>query len=106
MQIVLLLGIFLLLFLGYFHKITAITQDLGRHLLTGKIIFTTRTVPKENLFSYTYPHFPFINHHWFSEVIFYLWYQRTGFNGLLLLTCCVILLSFALLFLFAVKRSG
>lgn len=99
-------GIFLLLFLGYFHKITAITQDLGRHLLTGEIIIATHAVPKENLFSYTHPHFPFINHHWFFEVILYFLYQQTNFIGLLLLTCCILLLSFAVLFVYAIKRSS
>ena len=32
----------------------------------------THAIPSINLFSYTFPSFPFINHHWLSEVIFYL----------------------------------
>jgi len=101
---VLAIGLFLLLFFGFFHTITAITQDLGRHLLTGKLIISTREVPKVNLFSYTYPLFPFVNHHWFSEVIFYLLYKISGFDGLLVSAVIIILISFTGIFLYAWKR--
>lgn len=49
----------------------AMNQDLGRHLKLGKIIWETKSIPATNLFSYTHPDFPFINHHWLSEVFFY-----------------------------------
>src|SRR5438067_514916 len=95
-----------LLSLGYFHPIAAITQDLGRHLLTGKIIVTTQAVSKENLFSYTYPHFPFINHHWLSEVIFYLVYLLSGFNGLLILTVSVLLVAYGIVVFYAKQENS
>jgi hypothetical protein len=75
----------LLLFTGFFHPITAFTQDLGRHILLGKIILQTKSVPKTNLFSYTYPDFPFINHHFFSEIIFYLTDTFFGIPGFFIL---------------------
>lgn len=103
-KILLIFFVFLLLFIGFFHSITAITQDLGRHLITGQIILETRQVPKVNLFSYTYPDFPFINHHWFSEVIFYTIFQLTGFSGLLILTTITVMSSFSFMFFFAYKR--
>lgn len=90
--------IFFLLFLGYFHPILSITQDLGRHLITGEITLKTGTVPKTNLFSYTYPNFPFINHHWLSEVTYNILFQKIGFNGLLVLNTIIALLSFGLVF--------
>lgn len=92
-----LISIFFLLFLGYFHPVTAITQDLGRHLMTGDIILQTLSVPKTNLFSYTYPNFPFINHHWLSEVFYSIFFDKIGFNGLLVLNTSLILLSFGLI---------
>jgi len=52
------------------------TEDLGRHLLLGKIILAERAVPQTNLLTYTHPEFPFINHHWLSEKSFFIW--RTG----------------------------
>lgn len=96
---------FILLFIGYFHPINAITQDLGRHLLTGEIITKTLSVPKTNLFSYTYPDFPFINHHYFSEVVFYATYNFSGFQGLLFLTLALIITAFGLLYFFTLKQT-
>jgi hypothetical protein len=79
------LGTLCLVFLGYFHAITALTQDLGRHLFTGELILKTLQIPHVNLYSYTFPDFPFINHHWLAEVVFALIYRFGGFAGLFLL---------------------
>ena len=51
-----------------------------QNLKLGKIIWETKTIPNTNLFSYTNPNFPFINHHWLSENIFYLhhWEHETA----------------------------
>lgn len=91
--------IFVLLFVGFFHPITAITQDLGRHFLLGEIILKTFNVPSVNLFSYTYPNYPFINLHWLSEVIFYLIYKFINFNGLLIFSTIIVIISFLFIFL-------
>ncbi len=76
----------------YFHFDNAITQDLGRHLTLGKIICQTKKIPSTNLFSYTYTNYPFINHHWASEVIFYLLYQLGSITGLIFLELMIILI--------------
>src|SRR3990170_8048219 len=89
---------FFLLFLKFFHKITAMNQDLGRHFLLGEIFLKTLNVPQINLFSYTYPDFPFINLHWLSEVIFYLVFKAVGFNGLLVFSTFIVLLAFFIVF--------
>ncbi len=99
-------SIFLLLIAGFLHPITALTQDLGRHLLMGEIILKTFNVPKTNLFSYTYPDFPFINTHWFSEVVFFIIQQLFGFNGLLLITTAIVVVSFGLVFSTATKKGN
>lgn len=98
--------IFLLLSIGFFHPVYSITQDLGRHLITGEIIVKTGDVPKVNMFSYTHPNFPFINHHWLSEVLYYISFQKIGFTGLLILNTALVLLSFGLIFNKAQKMSG
>jgi len=105
LQLLISASIFLLLFIGFFHPIYSITQDLGRHLITGEIILKTHFVPKTNLFSYTYPDFPFINHHWLSEVLYYISFQKLGFNGLLVLNTALALVSFGLILLTAKKSS-
>jgi len=98
--------IFFLLFIAFFHSITAINQDLGRHILTGKLILHEFSVPKVNLYSYTYPDFPFINHHYLSEVIFYIIQSSLGFSWLLLIMSLIALCSFLLIYIFSVKRFG
>ncbi|OGE29253.1 hypothetical protein A2867_05200 [Candidatus Daviesbacteria bacterium RIFCSPHIGHO2_01_FULL_40_11] len=68
-------------------------QDLGRHLRLGEIILQTKSVPQTNLFSYTYPDFPFINSHWLFEVLVYLGQQTIGLQALLFLKVAIILLA-------------
>ncbi len=68
-------------------------QDLGRHLKLGEIILQTKTVPLTNLFSYTYPDFPFINSHWLFEVLVFLGQQTIGLQALLILKVVIILLA-------------
>lgn len=97
-------SLFTLLFLTFFHPISAMTQDLGRHLLTGKIISKTHSVPKTNLFSYTHSAFPFINHHWLSEVVFFLLTQAVGLHGLLVLTTIIATAAFLLLFFYGYQE--
>lgn len=92
------LCVFGLFLSGFFHTVTAMTQDLGRHFLLGKMILETKSVPLTNLFSYTYPDFPFINMHWLSEVVFYLVHALTGFDGLLLFSTLTVTIAFGLLF--------
>ncbi len=93
----------LLVFVIFFHPINSINQDLGRHILFGKIIVQTLSVPQTNLLSYTNQDFSFINTHWLSEVIFYLIQNMTGFSGLLLVTTIVATAAF-LVQLFYVKK--
>jgi len=72
------------------------TEDLGRHLLLGKIILETGRVPDTNLLTYTCPDFPFINHHWLSEVVFYLLHSAVGLNGLILFKALLMCATLAL----------
>lgn len=93
--------IFLLIFsfILFFHKIKSINQDLGRHLKIGEIITLEKQIPKTNLFSYTNPDFPFINHHWLPEVLFYVLVKNFGFNSLVVFKTIMNLLAFLLLFI-------
>jgi len=58
-------------------------EDLGRHILLGKITIENLSVPDTNLLSHTHPDHPFVNHHWFSEVIMYFVHKISGLNGLI-----------------------
>lgn len=91
--------IFLLLVLGLLvaQKINLATADLGRHLKNGEIFFSELKIPQTNLYSFTYPDFPFLNHHWGGGVIFFAVYKIAGFAGISIL---FILLTLAAFFLF------
>ncbi len=97
---------FVLLFSLSLTKSSDFNQDLGRHLKLGEIIVKTAAVPKTNLFSYTNPRFPFINHHWLSEVIFYLSASFLGLNSLIFLKVLLIMISFAVVIRFSIKING
>lgn len=87
------------------HSASAINQDLGRHLKLGEIIWQTKQVPNVNLFSYTNPNFPFINHHWLSEVIYYLLSLVIGIKGLIIFNALLILTAFALVWRLAWRKD-
>lgn len=97
--------IFVFAFIIFFHSDSAITQDLGRHLILGGIIAEKRSIPSTNLFSYTHPDFPFINHHWGSEVIFYLFHQFAGINGLIIIKTGVLLVALGLPIFFSLRKA-
>ncbi|KKS24217.1 MAG: hypothetical protein UU83_C0028G0008 [Candidatus Jorgensenbacteria bacterium GW2011_GWF2_41_8] len=105
-QIIGIILVFILIGLLSIHSLNSINQDIGRHLKSGQIIWETKQVYKTNLFSFTEPNQPFINHHWFSEVVFYLLYLAAGLKGLILLKTSVILLSFFIIFLAIRKKTG
>jgi len=88
------------------HSLTSINQDIGRHLKTGEIIWQTKNVPKTNLFSFTEPDHPFVNHHWLSEVVFFLLNGAIGLKGLILFKAAVILAAFGIVFSALYKKTG
>lgn len=95
----------LIFFLSIFtHQLTAFNQDLGRHLKIGEIIVNQQSIPKTNLFSYTFPDFPFLNHHWLAEVIFFLVNYFFNNSSLIFLKLIFFGLAFFSLVLIALKR--
>ena len=98
----------LLVFLATFliHKINLPTDDLGRHIKTGQIIWQTKSVPKINLFSYAETNHSFTNHHWLSELIFYHLYNLIGFTGLIILKIILLLLAFAIFYYLAIHYGN
>jgi tetratricopeptide (TPR) repeat protein len=89
-----------------FHKINLPTDDLGRHLENGKIVWQNKEVLTTNFYSYTEPNFPFTNHHWLSGVTFYLLYLLIGFSGLVIFKIALLLAAFSLVFKVASKKGN
>jgi hypothetical protein len=94
---------FIYCFLGFIYPLS-FEQDLGRHLLFGKIMVETGEVINTNLLSYTNPDFKYINSHWGSEVIFHLINITNNSFGLIILTAVVFIATSLILFLFTYKR--
>lgn len=83
-----------------------ITADLGRHIKNGELFLQNGIIANTNLYSYTHPNFPFINHHWGTGVIFYLIYQISGWMGLLWTFIVLSLITFYIFFQIAYKKAG
>jgi len=82
------------------------TEDLGRHLLLGKIILAEKSVPQTNLLTYTHPDFPFINHHWLSEVFLYVAHRAVGLNGLIVWKMIIMTLALLCAMLVRMPRGS
>ena len=97
---------FTYLFLLLFQKDISMFADLGRHLKLGEVIVGCRCVPEVNLFSYTYPNFPIVNHEWLAEVIFYVTSSWFGLHALLVLKMILIIITASLLYSTALKKGS
>jgi hypothetical protein len=73
----------LTIYLGFLaHPINLTISDLGRHLKNGELFFQSGFIAHTNLYAYSHPDQPFVNHHWGSGVIFYLIERAGEFSGL------------------------
>ncbi len=106
-RLVLLTGLLFLLALLVTQKINLVTADLGRHLKNGELIFqgNGREIWQTNFYSFTYPQFPFLNHHWGSGLVFYLIQQVFSFAGLSLFFSLISLATFLIFFRLAWKNA-
>lgn len=83
------------------------TADLGRHIRNGEQLLSGNfDLLYKNYYSYTNPDFPFINHHWFGGVVFYLVAVVSGLTGVQLLFILINLTTFCLFFYIAKKYSN
>ena len=94
-KIVFLLLPFLYIIILLFQIDQSMLEDLGRHLKMGEAILQCICVPQTNLFSYTNPDFPVINHEWLTQVVLYLFYKTLGLQSLLILKMIIIATAFA-----------
>lgn len=102
----LLLFPFFYFFLLLLRPTIEMSEDLGRQIKMGEIIFECQCIPQKNLFSYTYQHFPAVNYYWLSSVIFYSFSNLFGLHSLFLLKIILYLAIFIVLFLSLRKRTS
>ena len=98
----------LLLVYGFYlaHQANLTVGDLGRHLKNGQLFIANGLIPKINLYSYAYPDYPFINHHWGSGVVFYAIERLGGFAGLSVVFIIVSVVTFWIFINMATKYSS
>lgn len=110
-----LLVVLLLSSYGFFlsRKIDLTTADLGRHLKNGELILNStkffnfkNSILHANFYSYTYPDYLFVNHHWGAGVIFFIIQKVFGFVGLSLFYFVLSLITFYLFFRLAERMAG
>lgn len=98
---------FVLAALFFTHSLDSVNQDIGRHLKSGELIWESQSVYQTNLFSFTEPEHPFINHHWLSEVAFFHLHRWAGLKGLIIFKTVILTAALALIWLaFPVKKTG
>lgn len=105
-QYLLVLFVLLFAFAITFTTSSDLNQDLSRHLKLGEIIWKQHAVPQTNLFSYTNPSFPFINHHWLAELSFYLLASYLGLNSLYIVKLFSTLAALAIALRYSIRRSN
>lgn len=88
----------LIILMGLFslHTLGSIYQDIGRHITMGRIIWETGAVPQVNLFSYTAPDFPFVNHHWLGGLMLYFGDRFLGLQALIVVKALLVACAFGL----------
>jgi tetratricopeptide (TPR) repeat protein len=92
---------FLALYVSY--NLTDI--DYFFHTKAGEYIVTHKTVPQNDIFSFSKAGEPWTNHEWFYQILIYLLYKNWGINGFFFLLTVVFCLSFFILTIFTLKTE-
>jgi len=89
----------------YFFSTNEADNDLWGHLLFGRDILASRTVPGLDAYAYTTGGHAWVNHEWLSQVVLAAVYQWAGSPGLLLLKLAIAALTCVCLFTQIRRRS-
>jgi hypothetical protein len=81
-------------------------HDFWWHMATGRLIMQTGDIPSVDQFSYTQAGEPFYNQGWLAQVFMYGMHSLGGVPLLLLVQAAVIALTYGLLLLLCIRRSG
>lgn len=80
--------------------------DTGWHIRTGEWILQTRSVPVEDLFSFSWPGQPWFAWEWLADVLFALFHRWYGLTGVVALTALVLCFSAVLLTIWMLRRGA
>ncbi len=99
LEFAIILAVGIVVCLSTYRTILFVTADLGRHIKNGEIISKlglNAPVIHGNHYSFTYPEFSFINHHWLSGWVYYQLQHEFGFSGLSIFQMLIQSSTFAL----------
>lgn len=77
--------------------------DLWLHLRTGQYIVETKTIPQQDIYSFTIAGKDWVNHEWLFQVLAYLSYHFGGSDGLIKMQVAVVVLTILILFFIGFK---
>jgi len=78
--------------------------DIWLHLKSGELIWQNRAVPLHDVFSFTLPGRPWVDHEPLFQLLTYLIYNFAHAEGLILFSCYALFFAFFILFLVARKK--
>jgi hypothetical protein len=83
-----------------------VNGDLGRHLVLGKYMVTTLSIPTRDLFSFTKPSQSRPPYEWLAQVVLYFAYRILNMDGVVILTALVLAMTFVVVFIDSFHRSS
>jgi hypothetical protein len=101
---IILLYLFTLIFFTAIFEIGGF--DFWWHLKAGQYILETKTVPNQEIFSYTKAGEPWIAHEWLSEVILYSIHRSFNFPGIIIFRAFLILFIILIIFKTTLRRAN
>ena len=75
-----------------------IDTDFGWHLRIGEIIFNSKIIPKNDVFSFSLPNYPYVYHSWLGELLIYVSYKLGALWGVTLFFGGILFLSSIFIF--------
>jgi hypothetical protein len=81
----------------FIKSVSFIDPDFGWHYRIGEYILT-HGIPRTDIYSYTMPDFPYVEHEWLADVITYVFYQNIGYYGLAFFYTIIAILTLYILY--------
>ena len=76
--------------IGLGPRMMNVDGDLGRHISLGNYIIDSRSIPTEDVFSFTKTGDPLTPHEWLADVLFALMNRFLGLNGIVWMTAVIL----------------
>jgi len=92
--------------IGLGPRLMNVDGDLGRHLTLGNYIIESRTIPRNDIFSFSKAGDSLTPHEWLSDVLFALVYRTAKLDGVVWMTAIILAVTMWLVYYYSAKISG